>query len=439
VRIALWLIILRISTLVALGVSGALLVDYVSFSPAFCSPGSGCSAVRSSGFGYLFNGLLPVPAIGIAGFAALFVVSLSAGLRRWTFPMAGVGGAVALFFIVLQAVKIGEFCLLCVVVDVAGIIAAVAAYFAQKQERARDPFAPWAWVLFAVAAIGAPLAWPRLRPQAPVPAGIASYYQAGKINVVEFADFECPFCRALHPLLKKLVKEREGKVNFVRLNMPLPRHTSAMDAAKAAVCAEAQGKGDEMADQMFEIEDLSTTNLRRIAMGIRLDPKAFDACFAAPATVERIQRESKILRDAGFQGLPTTYVGARQIVGAQAEEVFREAFDQAARGEGGSGVPGGVFAAVIAAAVGAVAFLGRRTDDDEPEPNPRERKRARDDDDDSDSDDDDSDSDDDDSDSDDDDSDSDDDDSDSDDDDRGGGGDDSSSSDSSDSGSSDRG
>lgn len=430
-RIALWLVILRIATLIALGVSGALLVDYVSYSPAFCSPGSGCSAVRSSGFGYLFNGLLPVPAIGIAGFAALFVVSLSAGLRRWVLPMAGVGGAIALFFIVLQAVKIGEFCLLCVVVDVAGIIAALAAFFAQRQERARDPFAPWAWVLFAVAAVGAPLAWPRLRPQAPVPAGIASYYQPGKINVVEFADFECPFCRALHPLLKKLVKEREGKVNFVRLNMPLPRHTSAMDAAKAAVCAEAQGKGDEMADQMFEVEDLSPANLRRIAVGIRLDPRAFDACFAAPATVERIQRESKILRDAGFQGLPTTYVGARQIVGAQAEEVFREAFDQAARGEGGGGVPGGVFAAIIAAAVGAVAFLGRRTDDEEPGPDPRERKRARKDDDDREDDGDSGDDYDDDS--------GGDSDAESDDVDRGGGGDDSSSSDSSDSGSSDSG
>lgn len=430
-RIALWLVILRIATLIALGVSGALLVDYVSYSPAFCSPGSGCSAVRSSGFGYLFNGLLPVPAIGIAGFAALFVVSLSAGLRRWVLPMAGVGGAIALFFIVLQAVKIGEFCLLCVVVDVAGIIAALAAFFAQRQERARDPFAPWAWVLFAVAAVGAPLAWPRLRPQAPVPAGIASYYQPGKINVVEFADFECPFCRALHPLLKKLVKEREGKVNFVRLNMPLPRHTSAMDAAKAAVCAEAQGKGDEMADQMFEVEDLSPANLRRIAVGIRLDPRAFDACFAAPATVERIQRESKILRDAGFQGLPTTYVGARQIVGAQAEEVFREAFDQAARGEGGGGVPGGVFAAIIAAAVGAVAFLGRRTDDEEPGPEPRERKRARKDDDDREDDGDSGDDYDDDS--------GGDSDAESDDVDRGGGGDDSSSSDSSDSGSSDSG
>ncbi len=374
-RIALWLVILRIATLVALGVSGALLVDYVSFSPAFCSPGSGCSAVRGSGFGYLFNGLLPVPAIGIAGFAALFVVSLSSGLRRWVFPMAAAGGAIAAFFIALQAVKIGEFCLLCVIVDVAGIIAAVAAFFAQKEQRARDPFAAWAWVLFAVAAVGAPLAWPRLRPQAPIPAGIASYYQAGKINVVEFADFECPFCRALHPLLKKLVAENPGRVNFVRLNMPLPRHARALDAAKASVCAETQAKGDPMADKLFDDDNLSRTNIRRIAVELGLDAKAFDACMEAPTTAERIARESKILRDAGFQGLPTTWVGARQIIGLQSEEAFREAFQQAARGEEVKGLPAGVFAAIVAAAVGAVAFLGRRDDDDE-EPAPPARHAA---------------------------------------------------------------
>jgi predicted DsbA family dithiol-disulfide isomerase/uncharacterized membrane protein len=377
-RIALWLVVLRIAALVALGVSSALLVDYMSFSPAFCSPGSGCSAVRGSGWGYLFGGKLPVPAIGIAGFAGLFSVSLSRGLKPWVFPMAAFGGVAAAFFIVLQAAVIREFCLLCVIVDVAGIIAAIAAYLHKRGEATgatRDPFAPWAWALFSVAAVATPLSWPSLRPQAPVPAGILSYYQPGKINVVEFADYECPFCRALHPQLKKLVKEREGQVNFVRLNMPLPRHESALDAAKAAVCADAQGKGDEMADQLFEIEDLSATSLRRMAVKIRLDPRAFDLCFASPATLERIQREGKILRDAGFQGLPTTYVGARQIVGAQGEEIFREAFDQAARGDAGNGIPGGIFAAIIAAAVGAVAFLGRRDEHDGQDEPPAPRKK----------------------------------------------------------------
>lgn len=374
-RFAFWLVVLRVLSLVALGVSGALLIDYVSFNPSFCSPGSGCSAVRASGWGYLFGGKLPVPALGIAGFAGLFVVSLSKDLRKWVFPMAAVGGVMAAIFIAVQAIVIREFCTLCLAVDVAGIGAALAAYFNSRQPSARDPFAGWAWVCFAVAAVGAPLIWPSFRPEAPIPPGIVSYYQKGKINVVEFADFECPFCRALHPLLKKLVAENPGRVNFVRLNMPLPRHARALDAAKASVCAETQAKGDPMADKLFDDDNLSRTNIRRIAVELGLDAKAFDACMEAPTTAERIARESKILRDAGFQGLPTTWVGARQIIGLQSEEAFREAFQQAARGEEVKGLPAGVFAAIVAAAVGAVAFLGRRDDDDD-EPAPPARHAA---------------------------------------------------------------
>jgi protein-disulfide isomerase/uncharacterized membrane protein len=401
VRLDFWLVALRVAALVALGASGALLVDYVSVSPAFCSPGSGCSAVRGSGYGYLFGGQLPMPAVGIAGFASLFVVSLLPSLRRWVFPMAAAGGVAAVVLLLLQAVVIRQFCFLCVIADAAAIVAMAAAYFGKDHAPGRDPFAPYAWVLFAVVAVGVPQIWPRVRAETPIPAGIASYYQGGKINVVEFADYECPFCRALHPLIKKLIAENPGKVNFVRLNMPLPRHPYALDAAKAAVCAEAQAKGDAMADQLFELEELSGENIRRIASALRLDSKAFEACLLAPGTLERIQRESKILRDAGFQGLPTTYVGARQIIGAQSEETFREAFAAAAGGDTGQGVPGWLFAAVVAAFVGGVAFLGRaEEEEDAPAPlkrkaEPERRRRDSDDDDDGDdSDDDDSDDDD---------------------------------------------
>ena len=364
-RFALWLVVMRLAALVALGVSGALLIDYVSYNPSFCSPGSGCSAVRASGWGYLFGGQVPVPAIGIAGFAGLLVVSLSRELAKWVFPMAALGGVLAAIFIAVQAFVIREFCVLCVVVDVSALVAAFAAWVHSRGPTARDPFMGWAWVCFAAAAVGAPLIWPSFRPNLPIPPGIASYYQKGKINVVEFADFECPFCRALHPRLKKLVKEYEGRVNFVRLNMPLPRHTRALDAAKAAVCAEAQAKGDEMADRLFDDDNLSMPNIRRLAVDVGVDPKAFDACMQASTTSERIEREGKTLREAGFQGLPTTWVGHRQLIGLQDEAVFREAFDQAGRGDEGKGIPGGVFAAIIAAAMGAVAFLGRRDDEED--------------------------------------------------------------------------
>jgi hypothetical protein len=98
------------------------------------------------------------------------------------------------------------------------------------------------------------------------------------------------------------------------------------------------------------------------AKGLGLDLAAFKRCLQDPATDRSIDEQAAILRDAGFQGLPTTYVGAVKIVGAQPEEVFRDAFDQAARGEGAEGVPGWLFWAVVALLAGTTLWFGRFKD-----------------------------------------------------------------------------
>lgn len=402
------LALMRALALVALATSVALFIDYVSISPSFCGPDSGCSAVRSSGFGYVLG--VPVPVFGILGFALLFALTLGTSefLRSLLRPTAYFAAVVAVVLIGLQA-KIGHFCAFCLIVDACAVaLGAVGASLdPRKREFTRPPAAPRpaddaapppsespgsayraaqrarvepraavdparetvvlrnpAWIVLAILALLAPYAWSQLKPNPALPPAIARLYQPGKINIVEFADFECPFCRALHPTLKKLVSERPDKVHFVRLNMPLPRHPNAMDAAKGAVCAEEQGKKDEMADALFESEDLSPRGVQRIAATLHLDMPKFQECIVNPNTHARIDREQQILRDAGFQGLPTTYVGDRMIVGAHPEEaareaVFREAIDDAARGQGGGGVPAWLFALVVAATVGATIRFGR--------------------------------------------------------------------------------
>jgi predicted DsbA family dithiol-disulfide isomerase/uncharacterized membrane protein len=366
VRSAHWLVTLRICALIALAASAALFVDYTAPSPAYCSPGAGCSVVRASGFGYVLG--VPVPLIGLLGFGGMYAVSLASSRLRDRFlaPMAYAGAVAAVVFIALQAVIIHAFCVYCVVVDTTAIATAGAAYGlsralrADKTAKLRDPLRPIAWALLCAIAIGAPLLWPKVQPQPKVPPSIRALYVPGKINVIEFADFQCPFCRMLHPLLNKVIKDYPGRVNFVRLNMPLSRHPQAQDAARAYVCAKAQGKGDEMAEALFEAEDLRTGPNRRLALHLGLDPKPFDACITDEKTDKAINRESAILRGAGFQGLPTTYVGSATIVGAQSEEVFRDAFERAARGEGNDGIPAWMFLGISAAAVAAALALGRR-------------------------------------------------------------------------------
>lgn len=353
------LALLRALVLVALGTSVALFIDYVSVSPSFCGPDSGCSAVRSSGFGYVAG--IPVPAFGILGFAFLFALTLGKSdvLRSLVRPTAYFGAATAVVLIGLQA-KIGHFCVLCLIVDVCAVSLGVVAYVSSKAPAPkRDLLGVGAWILLAILAIATPYVWSRVKPNPTLPPAIARLYQPGKINIVEFADFECPFCRLLHPTLKKLMAERPGKVHFVRLNMPLSRHPNAMDAAKGAVCGEEQGKKEEMADALFESEDLTPKGVQRIAATLHLDVSKFKECVANPNTQARIEREQQILRDAGFQGLPTTYVGGVMIVGAQDEAVFREAMDDAARGQSGGGVPASLFALLVAAAVAGTIWFGR--------------------------------------------------------------------------------
>ncbi|HYP98310.1 MAG TPA: thioredoxin domain-containing protein [Polyangiaceae bacterium] len=363
-RRALGLFGVRLAAVLSLAVSAALLVDYISSTPTFCGVGSGCAAVRGSGFGYLVVSeiAVPVPALGLLAFAVLLGVALTRGLLRWAPAFAIIGGVIGLGLFGMQAFKIGHLCSLCVTVDALSVTAAICGILQWRGEGdVHEPFGlRWgAWPLLGVLAVLGPLTWPRLRPTAPVPIGVQKLYLPGKINVVEFADYECPYCRRLHPELKAIIESYPGKVNFTRLNLPLKSHPFAHGAAQAQVCAREQGKGDEMADRLFLSEDLRSETNRDLAKQLGVELGAYDKCIASGAADKIIDAESKILLDDGLQGLPTTYVGAQTILGAQGEEVFRNAFDRAERGEGEHGIPGAVYWPIVLALAAAISWGGR--------------------------------------------------------------------------------
>ena len=363
-RRALGLFGVRLAAVLALGVSAALLVDYISSSPTFCGVGSGCAVVRSSGFGYVsvLGQTVPMPVFGLLGFALLLGVACSRKLARFLPWLAVPAGVFGFGFLAIQAITIGHFCWLCVSVDTLGIVAAVCSVLHRRGEG--DSFEDFGlrwgtWPFLGVFAVLAPLSWPQLRPSAPVPAGVQQLYVPGKINVVEFADYECPFCRRLHPELQAVVDSYPGKVNFKRLNLPLKSHEFAHGAAQAQICAREQGKGDQMADRLFAAEDLHPSSNRELAKALGVELSVYDRCIASGAADKIIEAESKILLDAGLQGLPTTYVGAKTILGAQPEEVFRDAFERAARGEGEHGIPASVYWPLMLLLAALISWVGR--------------------------------------------------------------------------------
>jgi predicted DsbA family dithiol-disulfide isomerase/uncharacterized membrane protein len=366
VRKALGLFGVRLTAVLALAVSAALLVDYTSAIPTFCGVDSGCAAVRHSGYGFvpIAGTYLPLPVFGLLGFALLLGLALTPKLRRFVPLAACLGGTVGLGLFGLQALKIGHLCSLCVTVDALSVLSAlsglVLAFGTGQAGETLVPGLRWgAWPALGVLALLAPFSWPGLRPAAPVPAGVRKLYQSGKINVVEFADYECPYCRKLHPLLKSVVASYPGKVAFTRLNLPLHSHEFAHGAAQAQVCAREQGLGDAMADRLFSAADLRPEANRNTAKELGVDTAAYDQCIASGRADRIIAAESKILLDDGLQGLPTTYVGAKLIVGAQSEEVFRDAFDRAERGEGDEGVPAPVYWLAVLAIAAGIGWVGR--------------------------------------------------------------------------------
>lgn len=108
---------------------------------------------------------------------------------------------------------------------------------------------------------------------------------AAPVTVVEFTDFECPYCRGFAAGVHALMEDGRGKVRLVVRHFPLPRHPNAFEAAKAAVCAEEQQKFWDFHERAFSGRyPLTADGLARIGRDIELDGARFSTCLAAPAT-----------------------------------------------------------------------------------------------------------------------------------------------------------
>ena len=160
----------------------------------------------------------------------------------------------------------------------------------------------------------------------------------------------------------ELTSEYRDRVNLVRLNVPLPGHSNALDAARAFCCADDQGKGEEMADALFASDDLSAEGCERLAASLGLSRSVFRACVESVATNERVERENQRARHAGLKGLPTVWIGDQVLIGLQPADKLRAAFVEAARGKP-TQLPTAVLWALLAGALavfGAVAMRGRQ-------------------------------------------------------------------------------
>ncbi|HEY4968664.1 MAG TPA: thioredoxin domain-containing protein [Steroidobacteraceae bacterium] len=134
------------------------------------------------------------------------------------------------------------------------------------------------------------------------------------VTLVEYGDYECPYCGAAYPMVKAITKRLGSKVRFVFRNMPLNEmHPHAELAAEAAEAAAAQGKFWEMHDALYEHQsELGPDLVRRLAKSFHLDTARFDADLASGRFRDHVKHDFMSGVRSGVAGTPTFFInGAR--------------------------------------------------------------------------------------------------------------------------------
>ncbi len=199
---------------------------------------------------------------------------------------------------------------------------------------------------------GAPSKRPKQRDAGPDPAKRYKVLPDGRpqkgpddalVTIVEFSDFECPFCRKVNDTLALVQKRYEGDVRVVFRQRPLNFHREARGAAKAALAAHRQGKFWEMHDKLFaEQKSLSATSYGLWAEVLGLDVAAFEKDLQDPALDAMISEDEMVANRFGAGGTPAFFINGRFLSGAQPIEAFAELIDEelaAARALVDQGVP----------------------------------------------------------------------------------------------------
>jgi protein-disulfide isomerase len=150
------------------------------------------------------------------------------------------------------------------------------------------------------------------------------------VTIVEFSDFECPFCRQASPTLKKLQEVYGDKVRIVWKDFPLTQiHPQAFKAAEAAHCAGEQGRYWEYHDRLFASQDaLQPAALKGYAADLKLNTQQFDACLDGSKHAERVQAGMALGTQLGVNSTPTMYINGRVVAGAYPYETLAAIVDE---------------------------------------------------------------------------------------------------------------
>jgi protein-disulfide isomerase len=155
------------------------------------------------------------------------------------------------------------------------------------------------------------------------------------ITLVEFSDYQCPYCRRWHDeVYEPLLAAYPGKIKFVYRHLPLESiHPDAIPAAEAAMCAGEQEAFWQFHEKLFSSEALGDQIFVQYAQELGLDMQSFESCVSDRKYQEAVSEDVNFAIDLGIRSTPTFFINGLAIVGAQPLDVFKQVIDKELAGE----------------------------------------------------------------------------------------------------------
>jgi protein-disulfide isomerase/rhodanese-related sulfurtransferase/uncharacterized membrane protein len=346
--------------------AGFLWWMYASPSRPMVCTGNGCDVVRASSYAHLWG--IPTPAYGVAMYCALalliFVGPLSdkRWARRLTYGIAVISGAgflVSLFLSGIEAFVLHHWCEWCVASAVTvTIMFALALMEVLRPQPPPEGAAALAslrryvtvvmlgilvgvpaFILLSRVETGGPptqASDEALREHLVRPDSHVIGDPNSPVTVVEFSDFECPFCGQAEKTVRRIRRVYGSRVRFVFRQFPLPTiHPFAEKAAEASECAAEQGKFWEAYEKLYDDQmDLTVPALEQYATDLGLDRARFDRCLTSGAMTARVAQDKSDGQALGVDRTPTFFIDGRKYLGAPDYNTFAQLLDNALASRG---------------------------------------------------------------------------------------------------------
>jgi protein-disulfide isomerase len=148
---------------------------------------------------------------------------------------------------------------------------------------------------------------------------------AAPVTIVEFSDYQCPYCRAMQPVLEQLAGKYGDRLSLVVKNFPLANlHPQAPTAAEAALCAGEQGKYWDYRKALYESKALDAETVSELARQVDLDAEAFRGCVASRRQKPRVEQDAAEGQQLGVSGTPAYFVNGVFLSGVQPLAAFEK-------------------------------------------------------------------------------------------------------------------